>query len=118
LDRWDRRQLFLDGKRQTRARLPKPDPADPWRGGLVKVEAQAEKNSYTAFKYPERSFPRQWAKPAQALAQSLARARGEGDDGFRETHAAWWDACGQSGLSVPQRPGGLEPAHCLRLGAR
>jgi len=66
LARWDRRQLFLDGKRQTRARFPKADPADPWRSGLVKVEGPAEKNSYTAFKYPEGSFPRQWAKPAQA----------------------------------------------------
>jgi len=66
LARWDRRQLFLDGKRQTRARFPKPDPAEPWRSGRIKVEGAAEKNSFTAFKFPEGALPRQWARPAQA----------------------------------------------------
>jgi len=66
LTRWDRRQLFLDGKRQTRSRFPKVDPADPWRSGLLAVEGPAEEKSFTAFRYPEGAFPRRWARPAEA----------------------------------------------------
>lgn len=64
-DAWDRRQLFLDGKRQTRARFPKADPQDPWRGGLLQVEGAAAEHSLVAFRYPEGAFPRSWAKPTQ-----------------------------------------------------
>jgi parallel beta-helix repeat protein len=33
--KWYFRQLFVDGKRQTRARYPNADPADPYRGGFL-----------------------------------------------------------------------------------
>lgn len=34
---WYFRQLFIDGKRQTRARYPNADPDDPYRGGFAYV---------------------------------------------------------------------------------
>jgi hypothetical protein len=64
-DSWDHRQLFLDGKRQVRARFPNADPEDPWRGGLLQVEGAAEEHSVTAFRYREGSFPRPWTRPTQ-----------------------------------------------------
>jgi hypothetical protein len=44
---------------------------------------------------------------AEALTQALAGARSTGDDGFRETHAAWWDSFWRrSQVVIPDPSGG------------
>jgi len=63
--KWKFQQLFLDGKRQVRARYPNIGPNDQWRAGWLNVEGPAEPGSFTAFKYKADSFPRRWAKPTQ-----------------------------------------------------
>jgi len=64
--KWKFRQLFLDGKRQVRARAPNVDPENPVYGGWAFVESPAEPENTIAFKYKGGTFPTHWAKPAHA----------------------------------------------------
>ncbi len=67
-DAWKFRQLFYDGKRQTRARWPNTDPADPLYSGWAFIEAtlpEGEKRP-TMFRFSADAAPRDWAKPLQA----------------------------------------------------
>ena len=63
--KWKSRQLFLNGKRQTRARWPNLDPNDPMYGGWLFMDGPAEKGSITAFQYPQGALPHHWAKPSE-----------------------------------------------------
>ena len=63
--KWKSRQLFLNGKRQIRARWPNLDPNDPSYGGWLFMEGAAEKGSMTAFQYPQGTLPHHWAKPSE-----------------------------------------------------
>ncbi|MFH1009171.1 MAG: right-handed parallel beta-helix repeat-containing protein [Candidatus Latescibacterota bacterium] len=64
--KWRFRQIFCNGKRQTRARWPKFDTNNPVYGGLAFMEGPAEEDSTTAFKYKEGAFRHHWAKPSEA----------------------------------------------------
>jgi len=66
--RWWFRQLFFNGKRMIRARYPKFDPNDPLYSGwaFVKSPAPEDDENPIAFRYQPGTFPRPWAKPAQA----------------------------------------------------
>ena len=63
--KWKFRQLFLDGKRQIRARYPNFDQENPLYGGWAFMEGPVEQGSSTAFKYKPGTFKHHWAKPAQ-----------------------------------------------------
>jgi parallel beta-helix repeat protein len=63
--KWKFRQLFLNGRRQIRARWPNFEPNDPLYGGWAFMEGPAEKDSTTAFQYRPGAFPRPWAKPSE-----------------------------------------------------
>jgi parallel beta-helix repeat protein len=69
--KWKFRQLFLDGRRQTRARWPNLDAADPMYGGWAFIEAPAEKRSTIAFRYAPGTFPRRWAKPTEGEVELI-----------------------------------------------
>ena len=47
---WRFRQLFYNGKRQTRARYPNCDPGNPLYSGWLPVEGPGEPESYVCFK--------------------------------------------------------------------
>ena len=59
------RQLFLDGKRQIRARSPNYDPDNPLYGGWTFIETPVDKPGVTAFRYEPGAFPRAWSDPSQ-----------------------------------------------------
>jgi hypothetical protein len=59
------RQLFLNGKRQIRARWPNLDPNDPLYGGWLFMQGPAEKGSIAAFQYVQGALPHHWAKPSE-----------------------------------------------------
>ena len=70
--KWKLRQLFFNGKRQTRARCPNFDPDDPLYGGWAFAEEVFPKNkkptpSWRAdtrtFRYDPTVFTREWANP-------------------------------------------------------
>lgn len=63
--KWKFRQLFLNGRRQIRARWPNFEPNDPMYGGWAFMEGPAEKGSTTAFQYKSGAFLRHWAKPSE-----------------------------------------------------
>ena len=63
---WKFRQLFLNGKRQIRARYPKFDPNNPLYGGWLFIEGPAEERSQNSFVYRPGTFQRRWAKPTEA----------------------------------------------------
>lgn len=63
--RWPCRQLFSRGRRLSRARWPKLDPADPLYSGWALTEDAAWEGSTTAFRYRPGTFPRRWAKPTE-----------------------------------------------------
>ena len=63
---WKFRRLTADGKLQTRARWPKFDSRNPLNGGWARIEAPATPDSQIAFRYKPGTFPRHWAKPAEA----------------------------------------------------
>jgi parallel beta-helix repeat protein len=60
--RWRFRQLFLDGRRQIRARYPNFDPNNPLYGGWDIPEGEGHPD---AFNYRPGIFPRHWAKPQE-----------------------------------------------------
>ncbi|MBM3804249.1 MAG: hypothetical protein FJW26_18270, partial [Acidimicrobiia bacterium] len=69
---WWFRQLFVGGKRMTRARHANFDPADPLYGGWAFVQAAVDEQdpakterieAPVAFRYEEGVFPHRWAKP-------------------------------------------------------
>lgn len=74
---WHFRQLFYQGRRMTRARRPKHDPADPLYGGWSFVEgivaedpvqqpaAEAAIAVPVAFSFDPGDFPARWQKPEQ-----------------------------------------------------
>jgi len=65
-------QLFVDGKRQTRARYPNYDPADPlvWGKGYIDVASSAEPWPPTQFHFDPATFTKKrWAKPQTAVVQ-------------------------------------------------
>lgn len=82
---WKFRQLFLNGKRQIRARWPNFEPDDPLYGGYARIEGAgggsatvkrwdgvvaseidpSEEESRDAFRYMQGTFPHRWAKPTQ-----------------------------------------------------
>ncbi len=66
--RWKFRQLFFRGQRQTRARWPNQDPADPLYGGWALIEPVMPKDSKESatHRYAADQAPRQWANPEQA----------------------------------------------------
>jgi hypothetical protein len=64
--RWKFRQLFLNGKRQIRARYPKFDPNNPLYGGWLFIEGPAEERSQNSVVYRPGTFQRRWAKPTEA----------------------------------------------------
>ena len=64
--KWRFRQLFFNGRRQTRARYPKLDPENPVHGGWANAEDPAGEGSPVAFRYKPSTFPRRWAKPTEA----------------------------------------------------
>jgi parallel beta-helix repeat protein len=61
--RWKSRQLFFNNKRQTRARWPKYDPANPLYGGWAYMEGPAREKSAIAFRYKPGAVRHRWAKP-------------------------------------------------------
>ncbi|MDP7399554.1 MAG: right-handed parallel beta-helix repeat-containing protein [Lentisphaeria bacterium] len=72
------RQLFCNGKRQTRARYPKFDPGNPACGGWLLTEsiedvenppstpATPEVDTARTFQYKAGALPRHWARPQEA----------------------------------------------------
>lgn len=62
---WKFRQLFLNGKRQIRARYPKFEPSDPLYGGWLFTTGPAEPGSQNSFTYKPGTFNHRWAKPTQ-----------------------------------------------------
>ena len=64
--KWRFRQLFFNGRRQTRARYPKLDPENPVHGGWANAEDPAGEGNPVAFRYKPGTFPRRWAKPTEA----------------------------------------------------
>jgi parallel beta-helix repeat protein len=62
--KWKFRQLFLNGDRQERARIPNVDPKNPEYGGWAFMEGPAEKGSRIAFRYPA-AFSHHWSKPTE-----------------------------------------------------
>jgi len=62
------RQLFFQGQRQTRARWPNPDPADPLCSGWAFVEppASTEKSEPQTHRYAAEQPARQWTHPELA----------------------------------------------------
>lgn len=63
--RWPYRQLFWNGRRQTRARWPKADPTEPLYGGWAYTEGPGHEGSTDSFVYRPGTFPRSWAKPTE-----------------------------------------------------
>jgi hypothetical protein len=63
--KWTFRQLFFNGKRQTRARWPKLNPADPLYSGWALIEGPAREGSTDAFIYKPGTFRHDWAKPTE-----------------------------------------------------
>jgi len=63
--KWNFRQLFFNGHRQTRARYPNFDPHNPIYGGWAFIEGPAEPGSMTGLIYRPGTFPRRWAKPSE-----------------------------------------------------
>ena len=64
--KWRFRQLFFNGRRQTRARYPKFDPENPLHGGWASAEDPDGEGSPLAFRYKPGTFPRRWVKPTEA----------------------------------------------------
>jgi hypothetical protein len=65
-------QLFVDGKRQIRARYPNYDPNNPlvWGNGYINVAAAAESWPPTQFHFDPATFTRKhWSKPQEAVVQ-------------------------------------------------
>jgi hypothetical protein len=60
---WKFRQLFLNGKPQTRSRYPKLDKKNPLYGGDAFMQGPVAKKGTTAFIYKPGTFQRPWAKP-------------------------------------------------------
>ena len=63
-------QLFVDGKRQIRARYPNYDPTNPlvWGNGYINVAAAAEPWPPTQFHFDPATFTKKrWAKPQAAV---------------------------------------------------
>ena len=73
--KWKFRRLFADGQPCLRARWPKIDPSDRFNSGWARIEAPAEPDSRTAFRYEPGGLPRRWAKPTEAGGQHLFRHR-------------------------------------------
>ena len=65
---WKFRQLFYNGKRQTRARWPNTDPEDPLYTGWAFIEATLSEGDARPimFHYSADCAPRNWAKQHQA----------------------------------------------------
>ncbi|MFM8581750.1 MAG: sialidase family protein, partial [Planctomycetaceae bacterium] len=61
------RELFLNGKRQIRARYPNHDPEDPRFGGWAFIEGTLPAGDAAPIRFMGEKgvFPRQWAKPDQ-----------------------------------------------------
>jgi len=66
--RWKFRQLFFRGQRQTRARWPNQDLADPLYGGWAFIEPMSpnEKKDPATHRYAADQAPRHWSHPEQA----------------------------------------------------
>jgi len=64
--KWRSRQLFSNGRRQTRARYPNLDADNPLYGGWSFIEGPAEKGSNRSFVYRPQAFKHRWAKPTEA----------------------------------------------------
>ena len=65
-------QLFIDGKRQIRARYPNYDPQNPlvWGKGYINVAASAEPWPPTQFHFDPATFTRKrWSRPELAVVQ-------------------------------------------------
>ncbi len=64
--RWKFRQLFVNGKRQIRARYPNYDAANPLYGGWLKItESLPEGENGKAFRYSPGTFFRFWEMHSQ-----------------------------------------------------
>lgn len=76
--KWPTRQLFCNGQRQTRARWPKADPADPLYGGWALLEGPVAEESCTAFHFKPGTFRHHWAKPTEVEVRYWANVGGWG----------------------------------------
>lgn len=63
--KWKSRQLFLNGKRQQRARFPKLSQNDPLYSGWALTEGPAYEGSIDAFIYKPDTFHNRWSKPTE-----------------------------------------------------
>ena len=64
--KWKFRRLFADGQPCLRARWPKIEANDCFNSGWARIEAPAEPDSRTAFRYEPGGLPHRWAKPTEA----------------------------------------------------
>jgi len=72
--KWKSRQLFLDGKRQIRARTPNFDPKNPLYGGWAISDGPDKPLSTTGFRFKPGTFSRRWAKPTEAEVNFITYA--------------------------------------------
>ncbi|TXK83784.1 right-handed parallel beta-helix repeat-containing protein [Paenibacillus sp. N3.4] len=67
-------QLFVDGRRQTRARYPKADTAGTKAGGMLHPAASKLVWPHTQFKFDPATFTKKrWSNPQEAIVHILAK---------------------------------------------
>lgn len=67
-------QLFVNGKRQTRARYPNYDPLEPGRSGYINPAADEQAWPARKLQYDPATFSKQkWAHPEEAIVHIFAR---------------------------------------------
>ena len=103
---WTFRQLFMNGRRQVRARYPNLDPeGDRWNGKWAVSErddgALEASNPYIVWKEPG-AFPRDWAKPSQ------------GELFLMPNEPMWGDSCMIRIKSIDRENGIIRLVHGLR----
>lgn len=103
---WRFRQLFVDGRRQTRARYPNLDPEDErWNGKWAVSEADdgalEASDPYIVWKEAG-AFPRDWAKPSQ------------GELFLMPNKPLWGDSCMIRIKSIDRDKGMIRLVHGMR----
>ena len=79
--KWKFRSLFLNGKRQIRARYPNFDPKKPIHGGWAFMEnySYAQDGKSGIVTYKPGTFPRHWAKPGEGEVNMFVVANWHND---------------------------------------